>query len=77
MNTLQSGYKIYELTLTLSSTAAMVLWHLQFVMTISNAFLQCVQSNWLYATFTECHPVFVFSMSVRIFHDESSSWKSF
>jgi len=87
--TLQNGYKIYELTLTLPWIVAMVFTvrndHLQQIPAVRS--IKLVLCNEIrridgsvhhhHATFTVCHPVFVFSMSVRIFHDESSSWKSF
>ena len=67
-------YKIYKLTLTVSSLWQ---WYRQFWVAVADGFLQCVRSNWLCATVTESCPMFVFSVFVGEFLAESSSRKCF
>jgi len=52
-------------------------WCLQFGMTVAGGFLHCVRSNWLCATFAESLPLFLFTIFLLVFLDESSRRKSF
>jgi len=70
MNTLQSSYKIYNFTLTVSSIAVIMSVVLD---NHDRPVLACVQSNWLCATFVESHPMLVCSIFIREFLDESSN----
>jgi len=68
MNILLNEYKIYKFTVSVSSIVAMV-------SAVRNdhgrQFLGCVRSNSLCANFAERLPMFVFSIFVRVFLDES------
>jgi len=52
-------------------------WYLQYGMTVVDGFLLCVWSNWLCATSAESHPVFVFSIFVKVFLVDFSGRKYF
>jgi len=72
INTLQNRNKIFNVTLSVFSVAAM-----QFGMTVVDGFLQCVRSHYLYEAFVESHPMFIFIIFVNVFPDASLGINSF
>jgi len=44
---------------------------------VADGSLQCIQSNWLCATFADSRPMLVFCIFVRVFPGESLGRKSF
>jgi len=65
INTLQNRYKIYNIILTVSSIAAM----LSAVWDDAGRLLPAVSSTELNVRTAESHPMFVFSIFVRVFLD--------